>query len=114
MYDYEYEEDVLISLQMLKYLHDNSPERFQHTLDMFRFSYQVDTKVDVLQYGLGDRAAHWKQLYDDLKKQARASVSVPAMASAIQNTPPYFHTGMEENPRAVHGASSPPFRKMTT
>ena len=81
---------------------------------MFRFSYQVDTKVDVLQYGLGDRAAHWKQLYDDLKKQARASVSVPAMASAIQNTPPYFHTGMEENPRAVHGASSPPFRKMTT
>lgn len=81
---------------------------------MFRFSYQVDTKVDVLQYGLGDRAAHWKQLYDDLKKQARASVSVPAMSSAIQNTPPYFHTGMEENPRAVHGASSPPFRKMTT
>lgn len=81
---------------------------------MFRFSYQADTKVDVLQYGLGDRAAHWKQLYDDLKKQARASVSVPAMASAIQNTPPYFHTGMEENPRAVHGASSPPFRKMTT
>lgn len=81
---------------------------------MFRFSYQVDTKVDVLQYGLGDRAAHWKQLYDDLKKQVRASVSVPAMASAIQNTPPYFHTGMEENPRAVHGASSPPFRKMTT
>lgn len=80
---------------------------------MFRFSYQVDTKVDVLQYGLGDRAAHWKQLYDDLKKQVRASVSVPAMASAIQNTPPYFHTGMEENPRAVHGASSPPFRKMT-
>jgi len=81
---------------------------------MFRFSYQVDTKVDVLQYGLGDRAAHWKQLYDDLKKQVRASVSVPAMASAIQNTPPYFHTGMEENPRAVHGASSPLFRKMTT
>lgn len=81
---------------------------------MLRFSYQVDTKVDVLQYGLGDRAAHWKQLYDDLKKQVRASVSVPAMASAIQNTPPYFHTGMEENPRAVHGASSPPFRKMTT
>ena len=29
MYDYEYEEDVLISLQMLKYLHDNSPERFE-------------------------------------------------------------------------------------
>ena len=80
---------------------------------MFRFSYQMDTKVDVLQDSFGDRAAHWKQLYDDLKKQVRASVSVPAMASAIQNTPPYFHTGMEENPRAVHGASSPPFRKMT-
>ena len=42
MYDYEYEEDVLISLQMLKYLHDNNPERFQHTLDMFS-EFDVDT-----------------------------------------------------------------------
>ena len=33
MYDYEYEEDVLISLQMLKYLHDNNPEGFQSVLD---------------------------------------------------------------------------------
>lgn len=35
MYDYEYEEDVLISLQMLKYLHDSNPEGFQSVLDFF-------------------------------------------------------------------------------
>lgn len=81
---------------------------------MFKVSYQVDTKVDILQYGLSDRAAHWKQLYDDLKKDVRASASVPTMAPSIQDTPPYFHKRMEENPRAMHGASAPPFRKMTT
>lgn len=80
---------------------------------VFKMSYQVDTKIDVLQYGLGDRAAHWKQLYDDLKKQVQATASIPKMAQSIQNTPPYFHKRMEENPRAMHGATHPPFRKMT-
>lgn len=35
MYDYEYEEDILISLRMLKYLHDNNPKGFQSVLDFF-------------------------------------------------------------------------------
>lgn len=80
---------------------------------LFKMSYQVNTKIDVLQYDFGGRAANWKNLYDTLRKQILATASIPTLAPSIQNAAPYFHNGMEENPRAMHGASSP-FRKMTT
>ena len=83
---------------------------------LFKMSYQVDTRIDVLQYGFGDRAEQWRKMYDDLKKQTLATASIPTLAPSITETPPYFHKGMEENPRAKHGAGGPPspFRKMTT
>ena len=83
---------------------------------LFKMSYQVDTRIDVLQYSFGDRAEQWRKMYDDLKKQTLATASIPTLAPAITETPPYFHKGMEENPRAKHGAGGPPspFRKMTT
>ena len=83
---------------------------------LFKMSYQVDTRIDVLQYGFGDRAERWQKMYDALKKQILATASIPTLAPSITETPPYFHKGMEENPRACHGAGGPPspFRKMTT
>lgn len=83
---------------------------------LFKLSYQVNTRIDVLQYDLGDRAAHWQKLYDTLKKQVVGAASIPTLAPSIIETPPYFHKGMEENPRAMHGTDAPPFpfRKMTT
>lgn len=81
---------------------------------LFKLSYQVNTKISVLQYDLGDRAANWQKLYDTLKKQILAAASIPTLAPSIKDTPPYFHKGMEENPRAMHGTDSPPFRRMTT
>lgn len=83
---------------------------------LFKLSYQVDTKVDVLQYSFGDRAERWQKMYDALRKRVLASTSVPTLAPSIAETAPYFHKGMEENPGAMHGAGSPlsPFRKMTT
>ena len=36
---------------------------------LFKLSYQVNTKISVLQYDFGDRAANWQKLYDTLKKQ---------------------------------------------
>ena len=83
---------------------------------LFKMSYQVDTRIDVLQYSFGDRAERWRKMYDDLKKQTLATASIPTLAPSITETPPYFHKGMEENPRAKHGAGGPPspFRKMTT
>lgn len=87
---------------------------------LFKLSYQVDTRIDVLEYDLGARADRWKKLYDDLKKQALATVSIPTLAPSMTETPPYFHKEMHPNPDAGHGprsgeSSHPfPFRKMTT
>ena len=33
---------------------------------LFKMSYQVDTKIDVLQYSFGARAEKWQKLYDTL------------------------------------------------
>jgi len=81
---------------------------------LFKMSYQVDTKIDVLQYSFGDRAANWQKLYDMLKKQILASASIPTLAPSIWDAPPYFHKRMGENPGAVHGTGEPPFRNMTS
>lgn len=83
---------------------------------LFKMSYQVDTRIDVLQYSFGDRAERWQTMYDTLKKQLLAAASIPTLAPSITETPPYFHKGMEENPRAMHGSPghTPPFRSRTT
>lgn len=83
---------------------------------LFKMNYQVDTKIDVLQYSFGDRAERWQKLYDALKKQSLATASIPTLAPSITETPPYFHKRMEENPRAMHGLPGPPgpFRNRTT
>jgi len=89
---------------------------------LFKLSYQVDTKVDVLSYALGERAKHWKDLYEMIRKQILASVGLPTMNARAMEKPPYFHTGMQENIRAkinynpyVANLNSPgPFRKMVT
>ena len=87
---------------------------------LFKLSYQVDTKIDVLEYDLGARADRWKKLYDDLKKQALATVSIPTLAPSMTETPPYFHKEMQTNHAAMHpgdrhsGEATRPFRKMTT
>lgn len=82
---------------------------------LIKLHYQIDTKIDVLQYdGVGERAERFQKLYDTLRKQVLTTTSVPTMAASIQNTPPYFHKGMEENPRAMHGMGGPPFRRVTS
>ena len=36
MYDYEYEEDVLLTLRLLKYLQEESPARAQEAVEAFK------------------------------------------------------------------------------
>lgn len=84
---------------------------------LFKMSYQVDTRIDVLQYsGVGNRAERWWKMYEDLRKRVSAASSVPTLAPSVAETAPYFHKGMGENPNAMHGAGGPPspFRDMTT
>jgi len=68
---------------------------------MFKLSFQVDTKVDVLQYGFGDRAELWRKLYGKLKDELATGSGYPSMAGSAADKPPYFYTGMNENPAAV-------------
>lgn len=65
---------------------------------MFKMSYQVDTKIDVLSYSFGERAQRWAALYEKTKKELAASSSLPAMSAQAQRKPPYFYTGMQRNP----------------
>ena len=81
---------------------------------MLKVAYQVDTKMDVLTYGFGDRARLWKDLYEMLKKELEASVAIPTLDPSAAKKPPYFYTGMQENERM----QSPPlenfpFRNIT-
>lgn len=62
---------------------------------LHKFSFQVDTKIDVLTYNFSARAEHWQNLYEILKKEVSA-VSVPLAGGSIKK-PYYFHTGMNRN-----------------
>lgn len=62
---------------------------------LHKFSFQVDTKVDVLTYDFSSRAEQWQTLLDNLKKEATAS-SLPIMGSG-KKSKPYFYRGMGGN-----------------
>jgi len=67
---------------------------------LLKLSYQVDTKIDVLQYGLGKRAEHFKDLYEMLREELLSNSCVPTIADSAAKKPPYFHTNMMPNRRA--------------
>ena len=68
---------------------------------MFKLSYMVDTKIDVLSYALGQRAEQWQKLYEQMRQQYIANMNVPTMDDRAAKKPPYFHTGMDDNKRAM-------------
>jgi hypothetical protein len=67
---------------------------------LFKLSYQVDTKIDVLTYTFSARTEQWQKLYEQLRTDMMANTGVPTMADSAAKKPPYFHTGMTDNPRA--------------
>lgn len=69
---------------------------------LFKLSYQPDTKIDVLEYSFSDRVKAWERLKASLEKEAAAISSVPIIDAGMMKKPPYFYTGMEENPAAGH------------
>ena len=78
---------------------------------LMKLSYMVDTKIDVLQYGLGKRAALWQNLYEELRKEFLTNMGAPSISDHAAGKPPYFHTDMKLNYRARY--PSYPFRNMT-
>ena len=78
---------------------------------LFKLSYMVDTKIDNLSYGLGERAKTWQKLYENLSKEIAASTGVPTMDESAASKPPYFHTRMDDNPATLLNSSFP-FRRI--
>ncbi len=76
---------------------------------LFKLSYQVDTKIDVASWDFGKRAEFWKKLYEGVKVEIKDNLNVPFMSEKAKNKPPYFYTGMKENPRTKYKLS--PFFK---
>jgi hypothetical protein len=74
---------------------------------VYKLSYQVDTKIDVLTYNFSDRAERWKKLLDELSQEISANESVPSMNAEAMNKPSYFFGGMLNNPHAKPDALPP-------
>ena len=64
---------------------------------LFRFSYEVDTRVGALSLSLGQRLDAWRKLRDELK--AEVETAAPVVNTQAISGPHYFHAGMMENRR---------------
>ena len=64
---------------------------------LFRFSYEVDTRVGALSLSLSQRLEAWRKLRDELK--AEVEISAPEANPQVIGGAHYFHTGMMENRR---------------
>ena len=77
---------------------------------LFRFSYEVDTRVGQLSLALSQRLEAWRKLRDELK--AEVETAAPVANPRAIGGPHYFHVGMMENHRSGgteegHGNVSP-------
>lgn len=68
---------------------------------LFRFAYEVDTKVGPLSLSLSERHKRWKELYDELKAED-SKCAVPTGNPQAINSKPYFYKGMHDN-RSTRG-----------
>ena len=71
---------------------------------LFRFAPEVDTKAGPVQWSLSQRYAHWRTLYDELKKELSASCALPELPGT-HHRPPYFFEGMHDNEQGEWGRS---------
>lgn len=65
---------------------------------LFRFSYEVDTRVGALSLSLSQRLEAWRKLRDELK--AEVETAAPVVNPQAIGGPHYFHAGMMENRRS--------------
>jgi len=61
---------------------------------LFRLSYQVNTRIDVLSYDAGALSEIFKALYDSLKAETRQSAAFPSSGGAALARDPYYYMGM--------------------
>lgn len=63
-----------------------------------RFSYEVDTKVDSVEFKLSDRVDEWRREYNRLKSEVDAEEIAEGSALKTSNKfrPPIFRVGMND------------------
>lgn len=68
-----------------------------------KLSFEVDTSVGGLSYSLSQRYERWKELEEKLRKELKASCSVPRVGHPGSLMPhdgtPYFYNDMQANRR---------------
>lgn len=67
---------------------------------LHKFAFQVDTKIDVLEYDFSSRVAHWEKLLAILEKELN-SCAVPVLTGG--KSPPYFIPDMMNNKSPLYG-----------
>lgn len=66
---------------------------------LHKLAFQVDTKIDVLEYDLSSRVAHWESVYSQLKEEESVTVkenSLPYI-SHTTSASPSFYSGVHDN-----------------
>lgn len=63
---------------------------------LFRFSYEVDTKVGPLSLSLSERRQHWQDMYDELKNEV-GKCAVPSANRQAISGHGCFYKGMHDN-----------------
>lgn len=65
-----------------------------------RFAYETDTKTGPLSFNFLERAKLWRKDYEALKAEVESGSVLPDSELDDYRKPPYFFTGMQENPHA--------------
>lgn len=68
---------------------------------LMRFAHQVDFSMDGLSYSFSQRVEFWRQMRDDMRKEASLAVPTadPLALNGRLGGEPYFYNDMHENPR---------------
>lgn len=66
---------------------------------LHKLAFQVDTKIDVMEYHFSQRVTHWETLHQQLKKELQSTQGVPILTGTSSRNPPYFYGGIHDNRR---------------
>lgn len=65
---------------------------------LYKFSHQVNTKIDTLSYNLSDRATQWESLRDTLKSELDSLNAGVCLSASKVGASSHFYSGLHRNP----------------
>ncbi|MFI3254451.1 MAG: hypothetical protein R3Y63_08980 [Eubacteriales bacterium] len=64
---------------------------------LHKLAFQVDTKIDTLEYDFSTRVAQWETMYEDLKEEVEEKNFLKSMPSMAKMGKSHFWDGMHDN-----------------